>query len=271
LLPILSSALLGEPVERTKVKRRTYRKVDLRNELERRLRNWRKVVRSDDPVFQSFPDHFLLTDDSIVVLAQAKPADLANEDDVVTLLEESDEWKNDFAAEVFSVIDEYNIELEEAAAEARRVKDAAKRAARLKAKRMKGRPNGEDSDDYEVESEDDEHVPDVEELIDSEQESDGDDIPDAANTFDHDDVSDGGVPFTFSYFTSDSPSPPTSPVTSPINSNHGSPRHLVRPRPTESLQENITMISPRPAKRVRIFAAGSIEDSTNTNSKDSLL
>lgn len=252
--------------------------MDLRDELERRLRNWRKVVHSDDPVFCSFSDQFLLTDDSIVVLAKAKLTDLANEDDIVTLLEESDEWKSDFAAEVFSIINEYNIELEEAAEEAKRVKDAIKRAAQLKAKRMKGRPNGEDSDDYEVESEDDENILDMEELINSDQESVGDYTLDAANTLDHSDILDGGAsPFAVPCSTSsEPPSPPPSlqisPISSPINSNHGSPpRYLVRPRPTEFLQENTMMVSQRPAKRARIFAARSLDDSTNASSRDPLL
>jgi len=63
-----------------------------------------------------------VSDDAITSLAKAKPADLSNEDAMVTHLEESDEWKEDFAAEVFSVIDEYNMELEEAAKEAKQVK-----------------------------------------------------------------------------------------------------------------------------------------------------
>jgi hypothetical protein len=189
---------------------------------------------------------------------------LANEDDVVALLEESDKWKNDFAAEVFSVIDEYNIELKDTAEEAKQVKDAVRWAARLKVKRMKGQPNGEDSDDYEVESEDDENAPDMEELVNSEKESDGD-------ASDHGDASDSGAPFPFPHSTLEPPSPPTSPFSSLINSNHGSPRHLVRPCPTETLEENIMMVSTRPAKCARIFAARSLDDSTNASSRDPLL
>ena len=136
---------------------------------------------------------------------------------------------------------------------------------------MKGRPNGEDSDNYEVESEDDENILVVEELLDSDQELDGGYAPDTANTSDHGDISDGGASFAFRCSTSEPPSPSISPASSPINSNHGLPRYLVRARPTESLQENIMMVSPRPAKRARIFAARSLDDSTNASSRDPLL
>jgi hypothetical protein len=246
------------PIELFQTKRRTYRKVAHRDELERRLRNWRRVVRSDDPVFRSFPDLFLLSDDAITSLAKAKPADLSNEDTVVTHLEESDEWKEDFAAEVFSVIDEYNMELEEAAKEAKRVKNAEKQAARLKARRMKGRPNGEDSDDYEIESEDEDDTIQPSTYC---NEVAGD-PSESEEGSDEDEASEASPP------VSPPPSPPISPVASPTKPNHGAMRGLVRPRPTEFLPENI-VISPRPLKRARRVGTRLLGNTTNTSSKDS--
>jgi len=141
---------------------------------------------------------------------------LTTEDDLVALLEESIEWKDDFAAEVLSLIEEYNMELEEDADAAKQAKDTAKRVAQLKAKRMKGRPNGEDSDDYEIESEDEE---DTFHATAAAEASDSDDMFDGEDHF--------PAPHSTSGTPSPPPSPPTSRVASPVMSNYGSPRRLV--------------------------------------------
>jgi hypothetical protein len=181
---------------------------------------------------------------------------LTTEDDLVALLEESIEWKDDFAAEVLSLIEEYNMELEEGVDAAKQAKDSAKCVAQLKAKRMKGRPNGEDSDDYEIESEDAFHAAAAAEASDSDDMFDGEDHFPAPH-------STSGTP-------SPPPSPPTSRVASPVMSDYGSPRRLVRPRPPETLQENSLMGSPRPTKRARTIGISSLGNKTNTTSRDPL-
>jgi hypothetical protein len=106
----------------------------------------------------------LLSDNGIDVLAKTKQADLINQSDIVTLLQESLEWGNDFAYEVLGIIQGFDQEVDEVKREADRTRRLALMAAWLKAKRMAGCPNGEDSDDEEPESEDEDDQFFVEEV-----------------------------------------------------------------------------------------------------------
>jgi hypothetical protein len=89
------------------------------------------------------------------MLAKTKQTDLVNESDVMTLLQKSQEWHDNFAAEVLTIIQAYDDELDEEKKQIERIKKLAHTAAWLKVKRMAGCPNGEDLDDEEPESEDD--------------------------------------------------------------------------------------------------------------------
>jgi hypothetical protein len=122
-------------------------------------------VHSDDPIYQSHPISYILSDAGIVTLAKAKPATLATAADIALLLEESSEWHDNFAVEVFDVIREYDLEVDEAKRESRWQQKLARTAAWLKAKRIAGWPNGEDSDDEQPESKDEDEQQDIEEEL----------------------------------------------------------------------------------------------------------
>ena len=95
-------------------------------------------MHSDDPVYRSHPISYLLSDSGIDTLAKTKSTSLTSTTAIVALLKESTEWEVDFGAEVFNVIQDYDLELEEGKRETRRVQRLARTAARLKARQMAG-------------------------------------------------------------------------------------------------------------------------------------
>lgn len=195
-----------------------------------------------------------MTDDSISKLSQARPLDVATSEAIRSCINESDEWRYDFADEVLAVITQYDARFEIEARGANLQKAATLRAQRLKAKRMAGRPNGEDSDDYDVESEDepeeDYYQPNQELSIHIHTEDATDSENETVNTgsenhSDSDSASQDSCP-------SGSSSPPLRPHSPRPNSHHS----LVRPRPTEFFKENIPPPGIHATKRSRSLNSG---------------
>jgi hypothetical protein len=222
------------------------------------------VAHSDDKAYRSFPISLLLSDTGIDILAKAKRTAFTDESVVVTLLEESAEWHDDFAAEVFYVIQSYDLELEAAKREDQRVKRLARTAARLKAKRMAGRPNGEDSDDNVPESEDEDEVQETqnddrnqEEIstCPSDEEDEEELLEGAGLSYADEDTDEEPASRHRSFTVTPDISPSSSPSSSrgvspfvPQTSTHHKPMHV---RPTEMFKENLAVApaSHRTAKR----------------------
>jgi hypothetical protein len=111
LAPILPNTPIPALVQPPQAKQKTYQPNALHNGLALQLWNWQKVAHSDDPAYQSFPISLLLSDTGIDILTKAKRTAFTDKSVMVTLLEESAKWHN-FAAEVFHVIQRYDLELE---------------------------------------------------------------------------------------------------------------------------------------------------------------
>jgi hypothetical protein len=94
------------PVE--KKKRSRYRPMDQRTELAARLFTWRRIAHSDDPVFRSWPQDWIISDSAIVLLARAKARDFTTPNDITTFLHENSDWHNSWADEIHTIISDYN-------------------------------------------------------------------------------------------------------------------------------------------------------------------
>jgi hypothetical protein len=242
LAPTLPDTPAPTHIEKLPTKRKTYRATALHDTLGKQLFDWRKQVHSDDPVYRSFPISYLLSDTGLDALAKAKPTTVTTKESIISILEESPEWGDDFAEEVLCIIQAYDEELEEAKRLFQWEKRLARTAARLKAKRMAGRPNGEDSDDEEPKSEDEEviEVPQIEPPS-----SDEEDSGTSPNDEDIDPASDveAGQNSHSAPESSESGSS-ASPKSSPSGSRCVSPTppqpfpKRVHPRPPEQLNEN---------------------------------
>ena len=97
------------PILAEKKKRSKYRPMVQRDGLAARLRTWTTISHSDDPVFRSWPQDWILPDESINLLARAKAGDFATPRDITTFLHENNDWHDSWADEIHSIICDYNM------------------------------------------------------------------------------------------------------------------------------------------------------------------
>lgn len=103
--PILPS--LKPPLE--KKKRSKYRPMDQRTEVTSQLTTWRRKAHSDDPVFRSWPQDWIISNASIILLAPAKPRDFTTPNDITKFLHENEDWHDSWADEIYTIVSNYNI------------------------------------------------------------------------------------------------------------------------------------------------------------------
>lgn len=155
-------AILDE--EKQKKPRMRYRaKID-RDELEKRLQNWRKVAHSNDPILCSWPPTYILHDDALILLARAKAGSFKTPTEIGTFLEETDEWIDAWGDRVLNIISQYDLELKVAkdarVKAARAAKRAAKAAQALEDKIVDVESEDEDGDELSAPHSDDSHSED---------------------------------------------------------------------------------------------------------------
>ena len=92
-----------------KKKRFRYRPMDQRTELAAQLSTWRRIAHSDDPVFQSWPQDWIVSDSAIVLLARVKAGDFTTPDDITKFLHENGDWHDSWADEIHMIISDYDI------------------------------------------------------------------------------------------------------------------------------------------------------------------
>jgi hypothetical protein len=92
-----------------KKKRSRYRPMDQRTELAAQLFTWRKIIHSDDPVFRSWPQDWIISDSNIVLLARAKAGDFMMPNDITNFLHENNDWQDSWADKIHAIISDYDI------------------------------------------------------------------------------------------------------------------------------------------------------------------
>jgi hypothetical protein len=83
--------------------------MDQHTELAARLLSWRKIAHSDDPVFQSWPQDWIISDSNIVFLAHVKAKDFTTPNNITNFLHENDDWHDSWADEIHSIISDYDV------------------------------------------------------------------------------------------------------------------------------------------------------------------
>ncbi len=76
-----------------------------------RLLAWRASVHSNDPLTAVWPPSFIIDNGDIKVLARLHPSNVTQSEQIVTALDETDEWKDQWSRQVFEVIQAYDQEL----------------------------------------------------------------------------------------------------------------------------------------------------------------
>ena len=92
-----------------KKKRFRYRPKDQCTELAAQLSAWRRIAHSDDPVFRSWPQDWIISDSAVVLLARAKAGDFTTPNDITKFLHENGDWHDSWADEIHTIISDYNI------------------------------------------------------------------------------------------------------------------------------------------------------------------
>jgi hypothetical protein len=72
------------------------------------LTTWRRKAHSDDPVFRSWPQDWIISNASIVLLAHAKPRDFATPNNITKFLYEDEDWHDSWADEIYTIISDYD-------------------------------------------------------------------------------------------------------------------------------------------------------------------
>jgi hypothetical protein len=80
-----------------------------RTEVTSQLATWRRIAHSDDPVFRSWPQDWIISDASIILLARAKPGDFTTPNDITKFLHENNDWHDSWADEIHTIISDYDI------------------------------------------------------------------------------------------------------------------------------------------------------------------
>ena len=97
-----------------KVKRKSAKKAQNTKDLQEliaQLFNWWYNESSNDVLAIVQPPSFIIDNKSIIKLSSIHPSELTNEAQVVFALNESQEWKNEWATKIFDVIQTYDKEL----------------------------------------------------------------------------------------------------------------------------------------------------------------
>ncbi|KAH9036082.1 hypothetical protein EDB84DRAFT_1658887 [Lactarius hengduanensis] len=92
-----------------------------------RLLAWRASVHSNDPLESAWPPSFIIDNRGIKLLAKLHPSNLTHSEQIVTALDETQEWQDQWSRQIFEVIQAYDRELAE-----RRKDEAARFKARQK-------------------------------------------------------------------------------------------------------------------------------------------
>lgn len=89
--------------------RKRYRPIVQRLPLEQLLKVWRETVLSNKLGIKGWPSDWILADQHIIKLAREEKSTLKSAGDIVSLLEESREWADNFAEQVYQVIESFNM------------------------------------------------------------------------------------------------------------------------------------------------------------------
>lgn len=108
---LLPSGLYRDPSEDpsldvapAKRSRNKYRSVAARSLLEEKLQIWRLEAHSTDPLRLIRPPYLILSDANLLCIAKALPELLSCPADIVSLLEESEEWAVEWAEKIYQVV-----------------------------------------------------------------------------------------------------------------------------------------------------------------------
>jgi len=100
-----------------------------RKELVARLLTWRLKASTNDPLAAVHPPSFIVDDKGILTLAKLHPAEVTHHEQVVSALKETQEWRDEWSAKIFNVIQKYDQELiRRRKVESVQVKERMKRA-----------------------------------------------------------------------------------------------------------------------------------------------
>ena len=105
--PILTSSPPKPAPE--KKKRSKYRPMNQRTELAAQIMTWWRIAHSDDPIFRSWAQDWILPDSSIILLARANSGDFATPNDITKFLQENNDWHDSWANEIHTIIHDYDI------------------------------------------------------------------------------------------------------------------------------------------------------------------
>jgi hypothetical protein len=83
--------------------------MDQRTQVTSQLTTWRRIAHSDDPVFWSWPQDWIISNASIILLACAKPGDFTTPNDITKFLHGNDDWHDSLADEIHTIISDYDI------------------------------------------------------------------------------------------------------------------------------------------------------------------
>lgn len=101
---IFTMALPSPDMAKTKQTHNKFCPTAERPFLEFRLLQWLKYEHSINPLHSAWPPHLILSQTQRMTLVCTHPTKIRSEHDITTILDESKEWADEWAAKVFAVI-----------------------------------------------------------------------------------------------------------------------------------------------------------------------
>ncbi|KIJ12601.1 hypothetical protein PAXINDRAFT_14523 [Paxillus involutus ATCC 200175] len=88
--------------------RNRYQAMDEHWPLLKKLREWRTSAHGRDPQRSVQPITWLCDDDALNALSKAHPDNLRSQDNIIKLLDKTEEWGSDCGAAIFAIISKFN-------------------------------------------------------------------------------------------------------------------------------------------------------------------
>jgi hypothetical protein len=98
------------PTVVAKRKRTKLREKELRKLLLAKLKKWRTDAHLNDPLQSVWPITWLCDDNSLEILSKTNPDNLRTVDNIVQLLDETEEWGKDCGQQILKVIAQFDKE-----------------------------------------------------------------------------------------------------------------------------------------------------------------
>ena len=86
--------------------------MDNRALLDQRLVEWLEQVHENDPLKSVRPPHIILSPLHRQLLVRKQPKHIQNADDITTILEQTNEWAEEWQEKVYQVIQQFDRDLE---------------------------------------------------------------------------------------------------------------------------------------------------------------